>query len=598
MEEIKNKIYTVTIGIPAYNEEANISYLLDSLLSQKEEGFVIERILVVSDGSSDRTTEIVRGFKDKKVSIIDNKKRNGVAFGQNQIIQNCNSDILVLLNADIKIENPLFLSFLVLPIIKNGADLVSGNLSALKPESFMEKILAAGMLLKDFMFESYKSGRNIYTCYGPARAFSRKLYKKMSFPGSIGEDAYSYLFCRSRGFFYAHVALAVAFVKMPGNFSDHFKQSIRFIQSKRKFIKIFGEKFVVEEYKLPLGLVVKSIIYSFIRLPLYTFCYLAVNSLVKLKSKNYPAIPERWEISSSSKIEDSANTVAEPVEPKESFSVSTAVRRIVYYFLFIIDKLVLNRKSPVVIFCYHSISSDWYHGVSFENFKKQIDYLASEYDPICIDGLRQIITGIKKMEKPAFLITFDDGYKDILAVKAYLAGKNIKPALFMLSDRENINREQLETDKELLSVSEILELKKAGWEIGCHGATHSDFEKLGNEELKKEIIGAKIQLEKELRFGIEYFTYPKGKYSKEILDMVRRQNYKMAFSMDDSLISSKTNIFAVPRIGINQSHSFLEFKALFLPSAIFFRGLVKKILQLRKDSKKSIRQNNYSDIAA
>ncbi len=595
MEEIKNKIHTVTIGIPAFNEEANISYLLDSLLSQKEEGFVVEKILVISDGSNDKTVEIVRSFKDKKVNIIDNKKRNGVAFGQNQIIQNCNSDILVLLNADIKIKSSLFLSFLLSPIKKDGADLVSGNLSVLNPENFFGKILRTSAVLKNYMFENYKSGRNIYTCYGPVRAFSRKLYKEMTFPGSIGEDAYSYLFCRSRGFSYAHVALAVAFVKMPGNFSDHFKQSIRYMQSKRKFIKIFGEKFVEEEYKLPLGLVVKSIVYSFLRSSLYTFCYLAVNLLVNLKSKNYPAIPEQWEISSSSKIEDAANTAA---ETEESFSAAIAVRRIIYYSLFIIDKFVLSRKPPVVIFCYHSISGDWYHGVSLENFKKQVDYLVSKYDPICLDELYQIIIGSKKTEKPAFLITFDDGYKDILAVKSYLAEKNIKPALFILSERESINRGELETNKDLLSISEILELKKAGWEIGCHGATHSDFEKLGNEELKKEIIGAKIQLEKELGFVIRYFTYPKGKYSKGILDMVKQQNYKMAFSMDDSPISSKTNIFAMPRVGINQSHSFLEFKALFLPSAIYFRGLVKKILQLRKDGKKSMKQNNYGDIAA
>lgn len=595
MEKNKNKIYTITIGIPAYNEEANISYLLDSLISQREEGFVVEKILVVSDGSNDKTVEKVKRFKGGKISVIDNKERNGVAFGQNQIIQNCNSDILVLLNADIKIESSLFLNFLLSPIKKNGADLVSGNLSVLNSENFFGKILRASAFLKDYMFENHKLGRNIYTCYGPVRAFSRKLYKEMIFPGSIGEDAYSYLFCQFRGFTYAHAVAAVAFVKLPENFSDHLKQSIRFIQSKRKFIDIFGEKFVEEEYKIPLGLAIKSTVYSFFRSPLYTFCYLAVNLMVNFKSKNYPVIPEQWKISSSSKIEDSANAAT---ELKESFSAAIAIRRAIYYLLFIIDKFVLCRKPSVVIFCYHSISNDWYHSVSLKNFKKQINYLVSKYDSICLDELHQIIIGSKKTEKPAFLITFDDGYRDILAVRSYLAEKNIKPALFILSERENINRGELETDKVLFSVSEILELKKAGWEIGCHGATHSDFEKLGKEELKREIIGAKIQLEKELGFGIRYFTYPKGKYSKEILELTKLGNYKMAFSMDDSLVSSMTNIYAIPRVGINQSHSFLEFKALFLPSAIYFRGLVKKILQLRKDSKKSIKQNNYSDIAA
>ena len=80
---IKEKV-SVTIGIPAYNEEANIGHLLKSLIKQKEEDFKIDKIIVSSDGSTDRTIEIVKSFKDSRIKLLDNKKRRGQASRQNQ----------------------------------------------------------------------------------------------------------------------------------------------------------------------------------------------------------------------------------------------------------------------------------------------------------------------------------------------------------------------------------------------------------------------------------------------------------------------------------------------------------------------------------
>ena len=52
-----NQKPTIEIGIPALNEEANIGYLIESLLKQDKSGYELKRILVSSDGSTDRTVE-------------------------------------------------------------------------------------------------------------------------------------------------------------------------------------------------------------------------------------------------------------------------------------------------------------------------------------------------------------------------------------------------------------------------------------------------------------------------------------------------------------------------------------------------------------
>ena len=46
---------TVTVAISAYNEEGNINYFLKSVIKQKIKNFTLKKILVISDGSTDKT---------------------------------------------------------------------------------------------------------------------------------------------------------------------------------------------------------------------------------------------------------------------------------------------------------------------------------------------------------------------------------------------------------------------------------------------------------------------------------------------------------------------------------------------------------------
>jgi hypothetical protein len=51
-----------------------------------------------------------------------------------------------------------------------------------------------------------------------------------------------------------------------------------------------------------------------------------------------------------------------------------------------------------------------------------------------------------------------------------------------------------------------------------------------------------------------------------------------AFSMDDGFIDRSTNAFAVPRVGVDRTHTETEFGQVFLPSTIYFRRVVKAVL--------------------
>ena len=172
---------TITIGIPAYNEEGNIGQLLTSLAKQEFTHVVLSEIIVFSDASTDKTVSIIKNLPMKRVHVIDGNKRRGKSNAMNKIIKATASDILVLLDADILIRDTRMIEKLIGPIVNNKADLTAARVKEYWTKSKFEDILKISMLLKKDIFESFKKGNNIYTCHGRARALSRPLYRSITF---------------------------------------------------------------------------------------------------------------------------------------------------------------------------------------------------------------------------------------------------------------------------------------------------------------------------------------------------------------------------------------------------------------------------------
>lgn len=291
---------TITVGIPAYNEEANIKYLLKELLAQKIKSAVLTNIVINSDGSTDNTVLEVRKVKDKKVILISNHKRKGRTFRQEEIMNKVNSDILVLVDADIQIKDKYFLEKISGPIIQNRADLTSVKVEELSSENFLEGILETSMKLKKYIFENINNGNNLYTCHGRARGFSKRLYKMIKFKDSVAEDAFSYLYCITRGMKYAYVGSTQIFYKLPTDFKDHQKQSIRFIKSQKELAKNFGNKIVTDNYHLPLGHLSFGTLKFSLKNPISMITYISLFAYLKVKAL-FLNTKITWEVSKSSK---------------------------------------------------------------------------------------------------------------------------------------------------------------------------------------------------------------------------------------------------------------------------------------------------------
>lgn len=92
----------ISVGIMAYNEEANIGRLLKAVMAQEVKDGSVNEIFVVSSGSRDRTDAIVREFEimDSRIKLIIQEKREGKASAINLFLEKANGDIIILESGD------------------------------------------------------------------------------------------------------------------------------------------------------------------------------------------------------------------------------------------------------------------------------------------------------------------------------------------------------------------------------------------------------------------------------------------------------------------------------------------------------------------
>jgi len=273
MEKLK---HTLTIAIPVFNEAKNIATLLKTLLNQTISQAKLVKIIVISDGSTDTTKEKITTIRSKFISYIEHKDTKGKATRLDEVFKLTNSDILVTLDGDVHIRDKHFVDKLISPIIKNKAEHTSAQIKELPAKSFIGKVLNASMHFKREMFLNIDHGNNIYTCHGRARAFSKKIYKKISFKKQLAEDAYSYLYGLCNKFAYGFVSDAVVYYKLPENLNDHIKQSRRFIKSKSQLMEEFSKKLLQKAYKLPKKIVAIALVKTFIKQPSHIAAYIFI----------------------------------------------------------------------------------------------------------------------------------------------------------------------------------------------------------------------------------------------------------------------------------------------------------------------------------
>lgn len=115
----------VSIIIPAYNEEATIAELLKSVRAQVVDGVDFE-VIVINDGSRDRTLEILRANPDLYDKLIDQQPNQGKGAAVIAGLKAADGDYVLFQDADMEYD-PAEYAGLMLPALRFDADIVMGS---------------------------------------------------------------------------------------------------------------------------------------------------------------------------------------------------------------------------------------------------------------------------------------------------------------------------------------------------------------------------------------------------------------------------------------------------------------------------------------
>jgi len=280
---MKKKL-TVTVGISALNEETNIGTMLRAVLAQRGDNFVLKEIMVISDGSTDNTVGKVREIKDKRITVIVGKKREGMNTRLNYLFAHFQSDVLIKMDADILPQNESVISLLISPFLENPrVAYTSGRLVPVKPTTFIEKCINTSRFVWDNVRDELKNGNSIYSCAGGIYALSKSFARTATYPPDLWTDlGYPYFLCLTHNLLFVSVKAARIYFHPPTTVRDHINQLNRYEGEIDPLKKYVSQKLLEKEYRIPKPMLYKYMFLSLLRYPIYTISLFFINTYGRL----------------------------------------------------------------------------------------------------------------------------------------------------------------------------------------------------------------------------------------------------------------------------------------------------------------------------
>lgn len=216
----------VTFLITAYNEEKNIRKKLTEVLALDYPREQLE-VMVASDGSTDRTDDIVREFRDQGVVLKRVEGRVGKTATQNEAVKAATGDVIIFSDATTVYEKDA-----IRKLVRNYNDpevgAVSGRYEYVNPTGAP---VGTGSILfwkyENFIKSMQTRIRTISGCCGCIYSVRKAAYVPL--PGDIISDLVEPLMVIRRGYRVVFEQEAIAYEETTEKSHEEFRMRIRVI---------------------------------------------------------------------------------------------------------------------------------------------------------------------------------------------------------------------------------------------------------------------------------------------------------------------------------------------------------------------------------
>ena len=218
---------------------------------------------------------------------------------------------------------------------------------------------------------------------------------------------------------------------------------------------------------------------------------------------------------------------------------------------------------PVPILMYHAVE-DAPRPPKYKHFYVRTGEFAGQmrmlkrtgYQPITFETLAAARAGTGTLPTKPVLLTFDDGYQNLLPnVHPLLRGMGFPYTVFLVSGLVGKTNEWVATEgyepTPLLTWEEIREMQAdSGVDFQAHTRTHPKLAEISADEARREMAGCKNELEQKLGTPITTLCYPYGSVSDAVADMAGEVGYSQAVTTEFGRVRDGDNPLRLPRISV------------------------------------------------
>ncbi len=214
------------------------------------------------------------------------------------------------------------------------------------------------------------------------------------------------------------------------------------------------------------------------------------------------------------------------------------------------------RSRWVPILMYHSVSDITSKGfaafaVPPREFAAHIEYLAaSGYTTLTLDALARIRLNGGQLPARPVVLTFDDAYADFAgAALPVLQRYGCVASLYVTTGAVGGSNFWVKGDgRRILTWEEAREVAATGVEIGAHSVTHRAMDMLSAQDLQRELVTPKAQLEDHLGQEVTTLAYPFGFESRRVREAAAKAGYRAACSVGYRVSDAAEDPFALSRL--------------------------------------------------
>jgi peptidoglycan/xylan/chitin deacetylase (PgdA/CDA1 family) len=158
------------------------------------------------------------------------------------------------------------------------------------------------------------------------------------------------------------------------------------------------------------------------------------------------------------------------------------------------------------------------------DFAQQMRWLSSHgYHAV---SMRQLFAALEygaPLPSRPVMITFDDGYRDVLTHAAPALDHLHMPATaYVITGRISGK------DSSFLSWSNLRQLERDGIAVGSHTVHHLELPDLTDAQARRELLTSRLALERHLHHPVQWFAYPAGAETAHAARLVRAAGYVLA----------------------------------------------------------------------